>query len=389
MRVLHLSDPIGAVGGRESYIESFSLRSTEAGWRNRTVGIAPGASLESVRSQAWSEGQPPDLVFIHSPELWPVASELAGSAPCIGWAHAYTSVCPGGMSWYPATGERCSLTVGSRCAVNAYLKRCAPRRPDRLLQVLRSSVQAQRAEEHLQAVFVGSSFMLSRLKDAGIPAGKLSSVPYFQRWSSLDLRSQDDSADSDAKCAPTTPPIVLCPSRLHEAKGIDTLIRAMAHVTTPCELVIVGVGSPSYVDNLHAESRRVGRPGLTIRFILEHGQGLSELYRAATVVAVPSLWPEPFGLVGPEAMAFGVPIVAFDVGGVREWLIDGDVGLLARPGDEADLGAKISSLLAEPDKAARMGRAGRDLAESRFSWNAHFERLQVAVAAHGVDLGRS
>jgi glycosyltransferase involved in cell wall biosynthesis len=57
-----------------------------------------------------------------------------------------------------------------------------------------------------------------------------------------------------------------------------------------------------------------------------------KLLKQSDLVVVPSLWPEPFGMVGLEACMHGVPVVAFDSGGVREWLQDGVNGFLA-PGD--------------------------------------------------------
>src|SRR5438034_1221443 len=50
--------------------------------------------------------------------------------------------------------------------------------------------------------------------------------------------------------------------------------------------------------------------------------------RTASLLAVPSTWPEPFGLVGLEAAALGVPTIAFDVGGVRDWLRPDENGFL-------------------------------------------------------------
>ena len=75
-------------------------------------------------------------------------------------------------------------------------------------------------------------------------------------------------------------------------------------------------------------------------------------------MAVPSLWPEPFGLIGIEAFGCGRPVVASDTGGVREWLEPGVNGLAVAPGRPRALAAALSELLADPVRQARMGAAG-------------------------------
>ena len=78
--------------------------------------------------------------------------------------------------------------------------------------------------------------------------------------------------------------------------------------------------------------------------------GKNALFASAALLVVPSVWPEPFGLVGLEAGAHGVPAVAFETGGVGEWLRDGTNGLMAgrRPAVEP-LARAIAAALADPD----------------------------------------
>ena len=77
-----------------------------------------------------------------------------------------------------------------------------------------------------------------------------------------------------------------------------------------------------------------------------------------------------------EAMACGAPVVASDFGGFREVVDDGVTGLLARPQDAADLACKINEMLADPDRAEQMGRAGREKVLVKFSWRAVGDRLE-------------
>jgi glycosyltransferase involved in cell wall biosynthesis len=93
---------------------------------------------------------------------------------------------------------------------------------------------------------------------------------------------------------------------------------------------------------------------------------------------VPSVWPEPFGLVGLEAAVFGVPAVAFDVGGIREWLTDGASGRLVTRGDTAAMGDAIAALLRDSSERARLG-AGARAASARLSPEAHLARLEAVL----------
>ena len=68
-------------------------------------------------------------------------------------------------------------------------------------------------------------------------------------------------------------------------------------------------------------------------------------YLDATVFAMSSVWPEPFGMVGPEAMRWGLPVVAFDAGGIREWLTDGENGFLVPWMNTQQYASRIEQLL--------------------------------------------
>jgi glycosyltransferase involved in cell wall biosynthesis len=91
---------------------------------------------------------------------------------------------------------------------------------------------------------------------------------------------------------------------------------------------------------------------------------------------MPSLWPEPFGLIGPEAGLSGVPSAAFAVGGIPEWLRDGVNGHLAPadPPSAAGLAEAIVRCLREPEEYSRLC-AGALTAARAFSVKEHIRRL--------------
>ena len=115
--------------------------------------------------------------------------------------------------------------------------------------------------------------------------------------------------------------------------------------------------------------------------------------RAADLLVVPSLWPEPFGLVGLEAARHRLPVAAFAVGGIPDWLRPGVNGYLA-PGDPPTPGGLADAIIAcleDPQTHARLcDGAARVAAE--FDFEHHMEALMRVlndVARSGVDVSKT
>ena len=93
---------------------------------------------------------------------------------------------------------------------------------------------------------------------------------------------------------------------------------------------------------------------------------LDTLLPGLTMLVHPAFM-EGLGVALLEAAACGVPIVATRAGGIPEIVRDGENGVLVEPGDRTALARAISSLLADPDRARRLGRSGRRIVEADFS----------------------
>ncbi|HEX5406732.1 MAG TPA: glycogen synthase [Pseudonocardiaceae bacterium] len=178
-------------------------------------------------------------------------------------------------------------------------------------------------------------------------------------------------------------PYVLFVGRVTRQKGVPHLIRAAASLREGAQLVLCA--GEADTPELDAEFRtlvdqlRASRPGVHwIPEMLPRPQVVQLLTHAA-VFACPSVY-EPLGIVNLEAMACGTAVVASDVGGIPEVVDDGRTGLLAHY-DEADpaafeaaLADRMNELLDDPNRAAEMGRAGRDRAGHEFGWGRIAER---------------
>jgi phosphatidyl-myo-inositol dimannoside synthase len=177
-------------------------------------------------------------------------------------------------------------------------------------------------------------------------------------------------------------PVVVCVSRLVPRKGQDMLIRAMPSIrqrVPGAALVIVGGGPYS------STLRRLAHSfGVAQHVVFTDGVPADELpahHAMADVFAMPcrtrgaGLDVEGFGIVFLEASASGVPVVAGRSGGAPETVLDGETGLVVDGWDVGAIAASVSDLLADPDRAARMGAAGRQWVVDNWQWRTQAARL--------------
>ncbi|MGD8793445.1 MAG: glycosyltransferase family 4 protein [Anaerolineae bacterium] len=163
--------------------------------------------------------------------------------------------------------------------------------------------------------------------------------------------------------------------RAHYFKGIDVLLDALARLDAgDVHLFLVGDGDlrPAY----QAQARALGLDRRVTFCGRVPAADLPAHYALCDLLALPSTtMGEAFGLVLIEAMATAKPVVASNLPGVRSVVADGADGLLVRPGDAADLAAKLRALLDDPARRMEMGRRGRQKVEAHYDWPVVIPRL--------------
>jgi glycosyltransferase involved in cell wall biosynthesis len=162
-------------------------------------------------------------------------------------------------------------------------------------------------------------------------------------------------------------PFILYFGDVTEDKGAWNLIEAYRDLADPPPLVLIG---RCYFADLN------DRPGIHALGIWPHELVIEALRRSMFTVA-PSIWPEPFGLVALEAAAAGKAVVASNIGGLIDIVVDDQTGILVPPGDRAALAAAIERLIADPGLRERLGEAAVGRA-AEFNPDALVPRLEGA-----------
>ena len=304
----------------------------------------------------------PDLIFIHQVLNPQLIDLLTSKVPSVRFVHGFKLICPEGTKTLFRSQQICKNSLSPSCQLKAYLYQCMPRNPLIGLPLIYKSLKNVRLHKTRSHMVVASEFMKSALIYNGFNRKKISVIPYFVNMPELnnEYRSSD-------------PQTVLSLGRLVKIKGMHHLLRAFCSVKKNAKLKIIGDGPE--MGNLKQLAYKYGlQSRVSFYGWIKHDK-LDDIFRQSDVVVVPSIWPEPFGIVGIEAMSYGKPVVASDVGGVSEWCKNGKTGFLTSAGDVEKMAEKINYLLDNHAVAKEFGRNGREEVKKKFTSSIHLERL--------------
>jgi len=304
----------------------------------------------------------PDLVLIHQVLNSYLIHLLTRQKPSIRFVHGFKLICPDGRKTLKTNGKICPFPLSYLCQARAYLFKCMPRNPLIGLPLIHSCQRIVKIHQARSQIVVSSEFMKKILLYNGFQEKLINVIPLFTHLPDLETQSVSNN-DS----------FILSLGRLAPEKGMDFLIRAFSAIKGTVRLVILGNGPAMEDLKILAKglgiSERVSFPGW-----VSHNE-IEAFFRKCKLVVVPSISPESFGLVGIEAMSYQKPVVAFNSGGISEWLKDGKTGFMISPRNENELAEKVNFLLERPDVAKQMGKEGRIIAEHRFAPEIHISSL--------------
>lgn len=166
-------------------------------------------------------------------------------------------------------------------------------------------------------------------------------------------------------------------SRLSVEKGMSYLVEAFAllkHRHSDVSLQIAGDGPEE--EALKALSRQLGvEDGIEFRGWVKHAE-LPEFLQGLDIFALPSTY-EGFGVAAAEASAMALPVVATNVYGIPDVVVDGETGLLVPSRDSEALAEALSRLVEDHDMRIALGEAGREYVASQYDWHQNTQQMDL------------
>jgi glycosyltransferase involved in cell wall biosynthesis len=388
MRLLFIHQHLGALGGAEANIH---LTARELKERGHAVALLHGSGTgrsEAAWQETFDQCFPlnqksnsacvlealhqfkPDVLYVHNmAELDVLEALIASRLPMVRMVHDHEMYCMRGYKYNYFTRTICQRGTSPYCVFPCLAFLGRSRNGGFPLRWVSYSGKKREIDlnRHCDRLVVYSDYSREQLRRNGFDPAKIEIHVPVRCWgthaqvSSLDERN-----------------LILYVGQIVRGKGVDVLLESLARIRVPFECLILGDGS----HKRHCE-RVCRKLGLSDRVHFKgfvQREELKNYFLQASVFVVSSVWPEPFGLVGPEAMRYGLPVVAFDAGGIREWLIDGENGFLVPWMDCDRLAARIEQLLTDKELARRMGRRGLEWVNEQYDASRQISELEGMFA---------
>lgn len=386
VRILIATIHRAVVGGVETYLRALlpelaarghslavACEAPKAAGQLAVDDLTPDVPVWPTADRAAIEAWRPDVCYLQGLTDPDTESALAARVPTVLFAHNYHGTCISGTKRFAFPTRRpCTKSFGPGCLAMYFPRRCGGVNPLTALRLYRLQVRRAEAFPRYRSVCVASRHMLAEFARNGVATDRLHHLPIFT----------PEVAPDPAPPA-TRPPTgrVLMLGRLTELKGgrlLPGAVRAAAQrLGRDLSLVIAG-GGPD-LSHIQQAAGQAQVPLETTGWVGPEQR--TALMRSADLLAVPSTWPEPFGLVGIEAGCVGLPAVGFAVGGIPDWLHPGVTGELA-PGNPPTAAGLVDAIIRALGNAAHWQhlRVGAWTAAHEYGIGRHVERLEQLLS---------
>jgi glycosyltransferase involved in cell wall biosynthesis len=389
MRLLFVHERFGALAGAEA---NAHITGTELKRLGHVIGLLHGpgtgkgeAAWQDTFSSAYPLGEngasdsarqaldafQPDVVYVHKmPDLSVIETLVRSGVPLVRMVHDHDIYCMRSYRYSYFSREICTRPVTPYCIIpcGAFVARNTGGTFPLKLVSYRAKKKEVRLNQQFQRMIVVTQYMKEELILNGFDAGRIEIHPPIPRMGDPNIRSSFGDRN-----------LIVYAGQIIRGKGVDVLLESLARVKCQFECVILGDGShKAFCEKLCRRLRlddRVSFKGFVSQ------EELKNYYRECSVVAISSVWPEPIATIGLEVMRYGLPVVAFDAGGIKDWLKDGQNGFLVPWMDRSKFAARLEQLLRDKNLARQMGGRGLAMANEKYDFTEYILGLEKMFAS--------
>ena len=385
MKILFVNTYGGFWGGVERYIYDCAKAFKAHGWSCYGLFESMGKEtrdFETVFEKCWVDEpnqrvaliqkikeQGITIAFVHksnSPELLHQLN-ISFNTTCLVHDHDY--YCIRKHKYFPLSRKNCQRPLARLfCTLCSGVIERKPGAHSLQLIDIGRRFEIFKQIRKMKTWIVLSEYMKSNLVLNGFPASQIQIIHPFKELPPESAKKIHD------------PVTILYSGQIIRGKGVDLLIQSLVNVRGNYLCRIMGKGNDEdYIRGLMKEYKLESK----VQWIGWTNE-VDKYYREADILAVPSRWQEPFGLIGIEAFSRGIPVVGFNVGGIHEWLKDGVNGYCVPAGDTVEFARKLSSLIEDPELRLHMGQAGYRLVQQEYNQKILLERYEGLFASYGI-----
>lgn len=387
MRILYVHERFGSLAGAEA---NAFITAEQLGMRGHRIGILHGPGT-GKNEDGWRrvftrqfalEGDSaartrqaialfkPDVVYVHKMADLDVIETLVGSGvPLVRMVHDHDIYCMRSYKYNFFTREICTRAASLYCVFGCGA--CVVKNSGSGLPLKWVSYSDKRREIALNQRFdrmvVVTEFMRDELLKNGFDPKRIEIHAPVPRMGEAGLRSSFSDRN-----------LILYAGQIIRGKGVDVLLESLAKVESNFECIILGDGN--HKASCEQLCTKLGLDDrVTFKGFIPQEE-LKAYYRECSVVALSSVWPEPIATIGLEVMRYALPVVAFDAGGIKDWLIDGHNGHLVPWMDRDAFAKRLDELLRDKAKAKQLGENGFNLVSERYDFDSYIGDLESMFA---------
>jgi glycosyltransferase involved in cell wall biosynthesis len=390
MKILHVNEHSTVKGGAEAYLLDAIQRLENRGHtchlafskdapefdvssiRLQSIGqvVAPTIKEDIGKLNRFVKKTNPDLIHIHGTWNIEIIKASLRLKPCLMTSHDYRWLCPDSKFYWKRSKCTCWRLPSLACIPVSLKNKCLTLRPNLVFRNIQRIKKFSQLSSKIRAVVTPSQYVADRFSRVSYPSTKTHVIPYFCSFPPLKAPREIPKQKS-----------ISIIGRTADYKGINYFLSALGKLPKDVWGYVMGDIEGVKAEQIMAAAKTEGCQDRVKLENWSNKDGVGKLLEKTSVLIFPSILPETLGIVGLEAMSFGIPVIGSDIGGVSDWLDDGVTGYLCKPKSAEEIASYAIRILNDRELMNTMGRAGQESIKNKFLPEIHLRKLEQVYAS--------